>query len=158
MIGKFSSIQHTEAVYIQVGNLKSRINQAKIFLITTVAVLIAGCDMEFSALPNEPILLAVNRSGVSVYERQLDAADPVRLAINRWFAENPYGWEYAYRHRSPHILLTGNNFSVNILEDEVTVKYCHGPLRCHLWVKENKDLFPEINKLIQPRLINDQIK
>ena len=89
--------------------LRSRLKGVKVLLITTLTVFIAGCDMEFSALPNEPILLAVNKSGVPVYERQLDSVDAVRLAINHWFVENPDGWEYAYRHRSPHILLTGTS-------------------------------------------------
>lgn len=135
------------------GNeLKLRKVKLQFISIIFLSIYIGGCTLDYALPANETMRLSVYKSGQPVYERKLGTDDgPLRQAINRWLAANPLGWEYAFITREPHIYLTGKNFSVNILETEVSVKYFRGFFNCHFWVKKNNTLFLEVQNITQTR-------
>lgn len=132
--------------------MKLRKVKGKFLSLVFLSIFIAGCTLDYALPANEKMRLSVYKSGQPVYERELGMENgPVRQAINRWLAANPLGWEYTFLTREPHIYLTGKNFSVNILETEVSVKYCRGFFNCHFWVKKNNTLYLEVQNITQTR-------
>jgi hypothetical protein len=123
----------------------------KLLLMLLLSVLVAGCRMDFAPPANEKIHLSVYDGKRSVQERDLENADPAVQAVRRWLAANPEGWEYAFITRDPQIYLAGKDFSINILPNEISVKYCRTSYSCHFWVKQNATLFPEMKILTQAR-------
>ena len=113
--------------------------------------LLAGCSLDFALPTNETMHLSVYQSGRPVSQWDLNAADPIAEAVNRWLAANPEGWEYGFITRAPQIYLTGSGFSVNVLKNEVTVKYCRAFYNCHLWIKADSSLFPVLQKIALAR-------
>ena len=123
----------------------------KTFLIVLLSTLVAGCRLDFMPPENEKIQLSVYEGKRSVQERALENSDPAVQAVRRWLAANPEGWEYAFITRDPNIYLAGKSFSVNIVPNEISVKYCRTAYSCHFWVKQNATLFPEMKRLTQVR-------
>lgn len=122
--------------------------QRRFYLILCVPVfLISGCTLDFSLPSNEKMHLSVYQAGRPAIDQDVTAADPAVQAVQRWLAANPEGWDYAYTTRAPGIYLKGENFSVNILKNEVSVKYCRAFYNCHFWVKAKDDLFGEVQKI-----------
>ncbi len=109
---------------------------------------LTGCTFHFSVPPGEPLHLDVFNSRDLVLERQVEMNDPVRAAISSWLAANSNGWSYAFRTPDQRIFLAGNNFHINVRENDVSVKYCKGFYNCHLWVKQDNTLFATLQKLI----------
>lgn len=123
----------------------------KLLLMLLLPVLVAGCRLDFTPPVNEKIRLSVYEGKRSVHERELENSDLLVQAMRRWFAANPEGWEYAFITRDPQTYLAGQDFSINILQNEVSVKYCRASYSCHFWIKKNSTLFPEMNNLTQAR-------
>ncbi|WP_157045793.1 hypothetical protein [Polaromonas sp. JS666] len=121
------------------------------FLILLLPVLVAGCRLDFTPPVNEKVHLSVYEGKRSIQEREFENTAPSVQAVRRWLAANPEGWEYAFITRDPHIYLAGKNFSVNIVQNEVSVKYCRASYNCHFWVKQDGTLFPEMKNLTQAR-------
>ena len=119
----------------------------KLSLALLLSPLIAGCTLGFSLPTNEVVRLLVYERGQPVYTRELKVNDPLHQAISQWLATNQENWNYGLYTREPNIIVQGNDFSVDILKNEVTVKYCHAFFACHLWIKEGATLYAEIQKL-----------
>ena len=117
---------------------------AKLGVVCVVALLASSCTLEFPLAPNEQLRLTVFEQGHAVKDRRLSSADGVRIATDRWLAANPTGWSYAFATRQPRLYIRGNNFYINVSEDEVAVKYCRGIFNCHFWVKKDQRLFRQI--------------
>jgi hypothetical protein len=121
----------------------------KLFIILFLPIFIGGCKLDFSLPENEVMYVSDNRPGQTAEERQASTTDSLGQTVNCWLAENPEGWRYAFMTREPHIYLRGQHFSINILKDEVSVKYCRGFYNCHFWVKRNNDLLVDVQKMMQ---------
>lgn len=100
---------------------------------------------------NETLRLSVHETGQPVFARTLEENDPARQAINRWIAANPDGWEYGFITRPPQLYLEGKDFSINITNNEVLLKYCRASYNCHCWKKKNSALFSELRALAKQR-------
>lgn len=119
----------------------------KRLLILFLSVLVTGCNLDFKLPVNEKMRLSVYEGKQPVLERELENSDPTVQAIDRWLAANPQGWDYAFITRDPHIYLAGKNFSVNIAQSEVSVKYCRASYNCHFWIKKDSELFLQLKEL-----------
>lgn len=131
--------------------MKSKISLIKLVFILMLSILIAGCKLDFRLPANETMHLVIYTPGHAIMEKDVKATDLLPQVINRWLAANSTDWEYGFITRSPHIYLKGQNFSVNILENEVTVKYCRAFYNCHYWVKKSNGLFDEVQKIISTK-------
>jgi hypothetical protein len=109
-----------------------------------VGAALTACRLDFSVPAKAAIDLSIYQSDQKVGQVALPPGDPIGTAINDWIAAHPDGWSYAFITRPSRVYLHGSNFSVNIQEHEVSVKYCRGRFNCHFFVKANEDLFPFI--------------
>lgn len=124
---------------------------ARISVPVLFSTLITACSFGFSLPADEPLSLTVFRQGHLIEQQRIGQNDPVRVAVNRWLAANPSGWSYGFRTRDPRLYLSGRTFHINVSENEVAVKYCHGFFSCHFWVKSDNRLFAEVqSKLGRP--------
>lgn len=119
----------------------------KLFFTSLFSTLITGCTLGFSLPTNEVVHLLIYDDCQPVYKRGFQADDPLHQAIDQWLAANQENWAYGFYTRKPNIVVQGNDFSVDILKNEVTIKYCHAFFACHLWVKEETALYVEIQEL-----------
>ncbi len=115
-----------------------------------LSMCITGCTLKFSLPVDQPTHLLIYKSENIVEERPLDV-DPVRLTVGRWLAANPDDWTYAFISRTPRIYLKGRSFYINVSETEVSVKYCRSFFNCHFWIKKDKSLFLEVEKILNNR-------
>lgn len=104
-------------------------------------VALTACTLDFSVPAQVTTELSVYQSDRQIFEGPVRVDDPIVMAINDWIAAHSDEWSYAFITPLRRIYLYGANFSVNIQEHEVTVKYCHGTFNCHLFVKANEELF-----------------
>ncbi len=116
-----------------------------------ICAVVTGCKVEFSLPQKDAMRLTVHTTGQPIYVRDLSESDPARLAVNRWLASHPEGWEYGFITRDPQIYLAGKDFSVNITTNEVLLKYCRAAYSCHYWVKQDGVLFRELRSLAEPK-------
>jgi len=128
-----------------------RDSPARLMLALLASVFLAGCKVGFSLPPDGLLQLSIHETGQPVYARPLKENDPARLAIGRWLASNPDGWEYGFITRPPQVYLEGKGFSINITKDEVLLKYCRASYNCHYWIKKNSALFSELRSLSKQR-------
>ena len=109
-----------------------------------LGVALTACTLDFSVPAQAVTELSVYQSDPQIFKLVVPADDPVVVTVNAWVAAHSDGWRYAFITRPSRIYLSGKNFSVNIQEHEVSVKYCRGMFNCHFYVKANEDLFPLI--------------
>lgn len=103
-------------------------------------VTVASCSMDFVIPPGGKLRLSVYRNSKMVGSRVLASDDPARRLADQWLAINREGWHYGFRTRAPQLVFSGKQFSINVLDDEVTVKFCRSFFQCHLWIKKDRDL------------------
>lgn len=102
---------------------------------------LTACQLDFSLPTQATAELSVYQSGQQIFKSAIRGDDPLANVVNGWIATHSDGWEYAFITRPSMIYLRGKNFSVNIREHEVSVKYCRGTFNCHFFVKANEELF-----------------
>ena len=124
--------------------LRYIVRYAKVIVLLCLGAVLTGCKVDFSVPNQTPIELSVYQSDRKVFTGPLRGDDLVVVTVNGWVAAHPDGWSYAFMTRPRNIYIAGENFSVNIQEYEVSVKYCRGLLGCHFYVKNNDDLYPLI--------------
>ena len=111
-----------------------------------ITLMVTGCKVEFTPKPSEPVRLMVKLDDKTLVQRDLGPEDGIIVqTFTKWLDGNRDGWKYAFIARPTRILLEGKSFSVNVRKDEVSLKYCHGPLSCHFWVKKDSELFQAFN-------------
>lgn len=121
-------------------------------LLLLPSVLLVGCTPDFVLPIANDARLVIYDGRRAIYEAGLTTDSPELVAVNQWLAANLTGWRYGFMTRDPMITVQASQFSMNILKAEATIKYCHGFLGCHFWIKNGQALFGQEQKIHAERL------
>ena len=93
-----------------------------------VAAALTGCSqtIDFRIPENEVLKMSITNSGVPVTECVIKPGSVMHVLLSAWIEQNSENWKATPASYVPGIMVSGNEFAMNILGEGVIINYDGG--------------------------------
>jgi hypothetical protein len=123
---------------------------SKRILLGILATTLTACNIDFQIPVNQETHITFSQGGQAITEQRTETSKQLITTVNKWLSSHKNNWEIGLITRPHGFYFKGENFYVNVLNDEVSVKYCKRRHQCQLYIRKDNGLYYQLQNILSP--------
>lgn len=129
-------------------NAKQIVSYSKRILLGILATFLTACNIDFQIPTNQETHITFPQGGQAATEQRIERSKQLITAVNRWLSTHQTSWKIGLITRPHGIYFEGDNFYLNVLNNEVSIKYCKRRHQCQLYIKKDNDVYYQLQDIL----------